>query len=92
MFNSIKILDKAFDYLNNEERKLNYEYDPRSEKKDESWKRHLFFFELKKDFIKDIQEFGFCPYIEKPYENTKVDIKPDYIKPKTDLNNLPINY
>ena len=73
MFNSIKILDKAFDYLNNEERKLNYEYDPRSEKKDESWKRHLFFFELKKDFIKDIQEFGFCPYIEKPYDEQRKD-------------------
>ena len=43
MFNSIKLLDKAFEYLNNEERKLNYEYDPLSEKKDESWKRHLFF-------------------------------------------------
>ena len=73
MFNSIKILDKAFDYLNNEERKLNYEYDPRSEKKDESWKRHLFFFELKKDFIKDIKEFGFCPYIEKPYDEQRKD-------------------
>ena len=73
MFNSIKILDKAFEYLNNEERKLNYEYDPLSEKKDESWKRHLFFFELKKDFIKDIKEFDFCPYIEKPYDEQRKD-------------------
>jgi hypothetical protein len=73
MFNSIKILDKAFEYLNNEERKLNYEYDPRSEKKDESWRRHLFFFELKKDFIKDIKEFGFCPYIQKPYDEQRKD-------------------
>ncbi len=73
MFNSIKILDKAFDILNYEERKLNYEYDPRSAKKDESWKRHLFFFELKRDFIKDIKDFGFCPYIQKPYDEQRKD-------------------
>ena len=83
MFNSIKILDKAFDYIYEEEKKLNYEYDPRNNnKEDDTWKRHLFFFELKKDFIKDVGEFGFCPYIKQPYDEQRKDKKIlKYLKP-----------
>ena len=32
------------------------------------WRRNLFFKELKKDFIKDVTEFGFCPYLPKACE------------------------
>jgi hypothetical protein len=92
MFNSLKIINKAFDYLEEEEKKINYEYEPHFEKEDDTWKRHLFFFELKKDFIKDVTEFGFCPYIQKPCREQRNDknimrfqkvdnfVRTDYIK------------
>ena len=92
MFNNLKLINKAFDYILKEEKKLNYEYEPHFEKQDENWKRHLFFFELKKDFIKDVTEFGFCPYIQKPCEEQRRDknimrfqkidnfVRTDYIK------------
>ena len=92
MFNNLKLINKAFDYIINEEKKLNYEYEPHFEEHDENWKRHLFFFELKKDFIKDVTEFGFCPYIQKPCEEQRRDknimrfqkidnfVRTDYIK------------
>ena len=73
MFNSLKILNKAFDYIKEEEKKLYYEFEPHFDKEDDTWKRHLFFFELKKDFIKDVTEFGFCPYIQKPCEEQRRD-------------------
>ena len=92
MFNNIKLISKAFDYIKKEEKKLNYEYEPHFEKEDDNWKRHLFFFELKKDFIKDVTELGFCPYIQKPCEEQRRDknimrfrkvdnyVRADYIK------------
>ena len=92
MFNSLKGINKAFDYILEEEKKLYYEYEPYFQKRNESWKRHLFFFELKKDFIKDVTEFGFCPYIQKSCEEQRRDknimrfkradnfAKTDYIK------------
>ena len=92
MFNNIKLIDKAFDKIINEEKRINYEYEPHIEKQDERWKRHLFFFELKKDFIKDVTEFGFCPHIQKPCEEQRRDknimrfqkvdkfVRTDYIK------------
>ena len=92
MFNNLKLINKAFDYIINEEKKLNYEYEPHFEEHGENWKRHLFFFELKKDFIKDVTEFGFCPYIQKPCEEQRRDknimrfqkvdnfVRTDYIK------------
>ena len=54
-------------------KKINYEFEPHFEKEDDTWKRHLFFFELKKDFIKDVTEFGFCPYIQKPCSEQRKD-------------------
>lgn len=73
MFNSLKCINKAFDYIEEEEKILNYKYEPYYEKRNENWKRHLFFFELKKDFIKDVTELGFCPYIHKSCEEQRRD-------------------
>jgi hypothetical protein len=73
MFYSLTILNKAFEFINQEEKKINYEYEPHCKKEDDSWKRHLFFFELKKDFIKDVTEFGFCPYIQKLCQEQRKD-------------------
>ena len=106
MFNSLKIINKAFEFLEEEEKKINYEYEPHFEKEDDTWKRHLFFFELKKDFIKDVTEFGFCPYIQKPCREQRNDknimrfqkadnfVRTDYIKnlyKKIAANNLKKN-
>lgn len=65
MFNNIKLIDKAFDKLFEIEKKVNYEYEPMYYAKGKGFKRNLFFKELKKDFVKDVTEFGFCPYIPK---------------------------
>ena len=65
MFNNIKLIDKAFDKVYEIEKKVNYEYEPIYFTKKKGWKRNLFFKELKKDFVKDVTEFGFCPYIPK---------------------------
>ena len=73
MFESLKILNKAFEFIKEEEKKINYEYEPHCIKEDNNWKRHLFFFELKKDFIKDVTEFSFCPYIQKPCQEQRKD-------------------
>ena len=65
MFNNIKLLEKGFDRIYEIEKKVNYEYEPMYYSKIKGWKRNLFFKELKNDFIKDVTEFGFCPYIPK---------------------------
>ena len=61
--NNLKLINKAFDVLKEEEAKINYYYEPRFCKNNKNWKRHMNFYELKRDFIKDIIDYGFCPYI-----------------------------
>ena len=68
MFNNIKLIDQAFDKVYEIEKKVNYEYEPMYNTKNKGWRRNLFFKELKKDFIKDVTEFGFCPYLPKACE------------------------
>ena len=66
---SIKIVNKL-DELNLKDKYINYLYEPRFSKKlDSNWKRHLFFTEIKNDFIKDVSSFGFSPYIQETYSN-----------------------
>jgi hypothetical protein len=69
LLNNIKLIDKAFDKIKEVEKKINYEYEPMYIKKNKEWKRNLFFKELKKDFVKDVTEFGFCPYIPKAFSD-----------------------
>ena len=66
--NNLKLINKAFDVLKEEEEKINYYYEPRFCKNKKNWKRHMNFYELKRDFIKDIIDYGFCPYIENTSE------------------------
>ena len=59
MFNNIILIDRAFNKLYEAEKKINYEFEPIYNRENKNWKRNLFFKELKKDFIKDLKEFGF---------------------------------
>ncbi len=64
---SINIV-KKLEEINIKDNFINYLYEPRFSKKlDNNWKRHLFFSELKNDFIKDVSSFGFSPYIQETY-------------------------
>lgn len=64
--NNLKLVNRAFELL--KEEKINYYYNPIYFRKNKSWKRHLNFSEIKKDFIRDIIDYGFCPYNEKTTE------------------------
>ena len=64
ILNNLKLVNKAFELLKEEEEKINYYYEPRFYNKNKKWKRHLNYFELKRDFINDIIDYGFCPFIE----------------------------
>ena len=68
LINNLKLINKAFDLLKNEEEKTNYCYEPMFPKKNKEWKRHFNFCELKKDFIKEINDYGFSPYFHKTCE------------------------
>ena len=68
IINNLKLINKAFDLLKNEEEKINYCYEPIFPKKEKEWKRHFNFYELKKDFVKEINDYGFCPYFHKIWE------------------------
>ena len=64
IINEINILKK-------EEAKVNYYFEPMYTKRNKNWKRHLIFFELKQDFIKDVTDYGFSPYIAKTYSEQR---------------------
>ena len=64
-FNNLKLVNHAFDLIKEEEAKINYYYEPLFLKRNKKWKRHLNFNDLKEDFMNDITNLGFCPYIEK---------------------------
>jgi len=66
--NNLKLINKAFDLLKIEEEKTNYCYEPIFPKKNKEWKRHFNFYELKKDFLKEINDYGFSPYFHKTCE------------------------
>ena len=66
--NNLKLINKAFDLLKNEEEKTNYCYEPMFPKKNKEWKRHFNYYELKKDFVKEINDYGFSPYFHETCE------------------------
>lgn len=66
--NNLKLVNKAFEYLKDEEEKTNYYYEPIFPKKKKEWKRHFNFYDLKKDFVKEINDYGFSPYFHKTCE------------------------
>ena len=92
MFNNIIFIDRAFNKVYEAEKKINYEFEPIYNRENKNWKRNLFFRELQKDFVKDVTEFGFYPYLPKACDEqqkiknisrfSKIDnySKLDYIK------------
>ena len=62
--NNIDAINAAFYLLDKKEAKINYYYEPRFSKKEKDWKRCYIINELKTDFIKDVNNFGFSPFIE----------------------------
>ena len=96
IINNLKLVNRAFDLLKEEEAKINYYYEPRFFKKNKKWKRHLNFYELKKDFMKDRVDYGFCPYIEFTCEEQmkNKNIMKFYKQKKNDYSNYikKLNY
>ena len=60
--NNIDAINAAFYLLDKKEAKINYYYEPRFSKKEKDWKRCYIINELKTDFIKDVNNFGFSPF------------------------------
>ena len=71
--NNISGIDAAFYILDKKDEKINYYYEPRFTKKEKDWKRSYIINELKKDFISDINNYGFSPYIESSFIDQRKD-------------------
>ena len=71
--NNISGIDAAFYILDKNDEKINYYYEPRFTKKEKDWKRSYIINELKKDFISDINNYGFSPYIESSFIDQRKD-------------------
>ena len=71
--NNIDAINAAFYLLDKKEDEINYYYEPRFVKKEKDWKRCYIINELRKDFIKDINNFGFSPFIECSFKDQKND-------------------
>lgn len=69
--NNIDAINAAFYIINKKEDKINYYYEPRFSKKEKDWKRSYIFKELEDDFLKDINNFGFSPYIDCTFNEQK---------------------
>lgn len=65
---NLVLLNKQFDDIKKVEREIEYRYEPRITKEDPKWKRHMFYSELKDEFIKEVSSYGFCPFIEDTYD------------------------
>ena len=90
MFESLKIVNILFGSLDKKEKQLKYAFDPTFIKENKEWKRHLYYADLKSDFIKEINEYGFSPYLDQTCEqqkNNKIIMK--FYKPNFISN---INY
>lgn len=66
-------VNKQFDKIKKFEKQINYKYEPRIQKEDPNWRRHMFYKELKDEFIKEVSSYGFSPYIDQPYDLQKKD-------------------
>ena len=71
--NNIDAIIAGFYILENKEDKINYYFEPRFKKKEKDWKRSYIIKELENDFKKDINNYGFSPYIERTFELQRKD-------------------
>ena len=68
---NINIINKALDKLSKLEDRINYEYEPKAEKK--IGKRNIFYDDIKTDFINEVNTYGFSPFIFKNYLEQRED-------------------
>ena len=71
MNNNLKYILNEMYLLKKEEAKINYYFEPTYKKINKIWKRHMNFLELKQDFIQDITNYGFSPYLPKTFKEQK---------------------
>ena len=69
--NNLKYILKEMNILRKEEAKINYYFEPIYKKESKYWKRHLNYLDLKQDFIQDISNYGFSPYLSKTYKEQR---------------------
>ena len=73
---NLNIINNEFDKLSLLEDFINYEYEPKSNKK--FGKRNIYFDDIKLDFIDEVNTFGFSPYILKNFGDQRDD--PDIMR------------
>ena len=68
---NLKYILNEMNILKKEEEKINYYFEPIYKKENKYWKRHLNFLDLKQDFIQDMSNYGFSPYLSKTYKEQR---------------------
>lgn len=68
---NIVFLNKQFDTLTKKESAIKFQFEPQMEKLNPGWKRHIYFNELKYDFMCEISAYGFSPYIHQTFDSQR---------------------
>ena len=68
---NLNFVGKEFDRLARLEDFINYEYEPKSNKR--AGKRNIYFDDIKLDFISEVNTYGFSPFILKNYSDQRDD-------------------
>ena len=68
---NINFIGKEFDRLGHLEDFINYEYEPKSNKR--LGKRNIYFDDIKLDFINEVNTYGFSPFILKNFSDQRDD-------------------
>lgn len=68
---NIICLSKQFDILTKKESAIKFLFEPQMAKQNPSWKRHIYFNELKYDFMCEISAYGFSPYIHQTFDSQR---------------------
>lgn len=62
-------IDKEFKKLNVLEEYITFKYEPRSKIK--KGRRHIYYKDLKNDFVEELNAYGFSPFIQSNYSLKK---------------------
>ena len=68
---NLLLIDKKFKKLNLIEEFINYKFEPRSQNL--KGKRHIYYNDLKFDFVDEINAYGFSPFIQETYDVQRRD-------------------
>jgi hypothetical protein len=71
----IFLLQKQLDHIEHRNNNINFSYEPRilSNKTTSRLKRHVYFDDLRKDFIDELSLFGFTPFIPRTFQEQQTD-------------------